>query len=376
VHLAVFDQGSNTNLGGVVLDLMTWHMECPFTLEKTIPIYRTILGDELEEVGFLRVCLKISTFTAAREKEIYSPLRKSGSSSLSPSSPTQAHAASSLGSAASSSDLRLSHNDSLTDLNLTSESLGASVTASRRQQLNKQQTQRELESIITTLSAPTEHSSSQSEVRKILAEIKDSEETYVNDLVLISQKFIQPIEAMVKTPFLRPMVINPNFIFKIFGNWPDILKTNSAILDDLKNFVFNNSEISLEDAIIRVCNAFTRREAQFRAVYTTHCCNQEEALHFVQEFTQEEEFGTVCRALLSHSDFRKLQLDSFVVKPMQRLTKYPLLMRELSKNVTEQSTITKINECMEMFKNVAININKLLRDRERLKVYKQALGVF
>ena len=50
---------------------------------------------------------------------------------------------------------------------------------------------------------------------------------------------------------------------------------------------------------------------------------------------QRSEFVAFCKQASSHHECRNLDLNSLLIKPIQRICKYPLLLKEILKNTEE-----------------------------------------
>ena len=65
--------------------------------------------------------------------------------------------------------------------------------------------------------------------------------------------------------------------------------------------------------------------------YIRFCSRQLSAAKFLQQLTEESpEFRNIMKQCQSHPHANGMPLSSFLIKPMQRITKYPLLIKKVS----------------------------------------------
>ena len=62
-------------------------------------------------------------------------------------------------------------------------------------------------------------------------------------------------------------------------------------------------------------------------MYTTYCANQPKALAALDRLSKTAAFSEFLQECLLNPDTRALTLFSFLIKPIQRICKYPLLLR-------------------------------------------------
>ena len=62
-------------------------------------------------------------------------------------------------------------------------------------------------------------------------------------------------------------------------------------------------------------------------MYTTYCANQPKALSALDRLSKTPAFAEFLQESLLNPETRALTLFSFLIKPIQRICKYPLLLR-------------------------------------------------
>lgn len=65
-------------------------------------------------------------------------------------------------------------------------------------------------------------------------------------------------------------------------------------------------------------------------IYIRFCSAQLRSAAIIQQKTEQStEFKEFCKKCQAHPDTLNLPLSSFLIKPMQRITKYPLLIKKV-----------------------------------------------
>ena len=62
-------------------------------------------------------------------------------------------------------------------------------------------------------------------------------------------------------------------------------------------------------------------------MYTTYCANQPKALAILDRLSKTPSFSDYLQESLLNPETRALTLFSFLIKPIQRICKYPLLLK-------------------------------------------------
>ena len=107
-----------------------------------------------------------------------------------------------------------------------------------------------------------------------------------------------------------------------FGNAEQLLSVAEALLDELRKA--GRPEDVVAQAFISV--------APYFKLYASYCKNYTTALETAQRYaTKSDGFAEFLKSQSSRQESRGLQLESFLIKPVQRLLKYPLFFQGLLK---------------------------------------------
>ncbi|XP_036290183.1 pleckstrin homology domain-containing family G member 3 isoform X7 [Pipistrellus kuhlii] len=182
---------------------------------------------------------------------------------------------------------------------------------------------------------------------RVVREIVETERMYVQDLRSIVEDYLLKI---IDTPGL----LQPEQVSALFGNIESIYALNSQLLRDLD---------SCNSDPVAVASCFVERSQEFD-IYTQYCNNYPNsvaALTDCMRDKQQAKFFRDRQALLQHS----LPLGSYLLKPVQRILKYHLLLQEIAKHFDEEEDgFEVVEDAIDTMTCVAWYINDMKRRHE------------
>ncbi|KAJ1104412.1 hypothetical protein NDU88_001824 [Pleurodeles waltl] len=185
-------------------------------------------------------------------------------------------------------------------------------------------------------------------VERVVVEIVETERMYVRDLRSIVEDYLG---AIIDTPEL---LIKPEQVSDLFGNIEDIYELNSELLQDLD---------SCDNDPVAVASCFVEK-SQYFDVYTQYCTNYPNSVAALTECMRSKLLAKFFRdrqEMLKHS----LPLGSYLLKPVQRILKYHLLLQEIAKHFDmEEEGYEVVEEAIGTMTGVAWYINDMKRKHE------------
>jgi hypothetical protein len=189
----------------------------------------------------------------------------------------------------------------------------------------------------------------------ILAELVDTEEDYVKDCEMIVELFLVPLRIN--------KVVSKEEADNVFQNLPHLIPANRDLLDKLR------SQMQLPPEQQRV-------GAVFSAFF-----NSESIKEYTRYASQSMLSGRTLLALAKTNPqwakfldetyrnpaLRDLKLDTYLIKPVQRVCRYPLLLGELQRSCVDSSVDKKdLTMAIECLSGVIREINETRRESELL----------
>uniref|UniRef100_A0A674PAU7 Si:ch73-212j7.3 n=1 Tax=Takifugu rubripes TaxID=31033 RepID=A0A674PAU7_TAKRU len=177
---------------------------------------------------------------------------------------------------------------------------------------------------------------------RVLMEIIETERMYVRDLRMIVEDYLAHIIDQCE------LLIGPEQVCALFGNIEDIYEFNSELLQAL--------DLCDNDAVA-VARCFIMK-GEFFEIYTQYCTNYPKYCmrkKSLATFFRERQASLKC----------SLPLGSYLLKPVQRILKYHLLLQEIAKHFDpEEQGYEVVEEAIYTMTSVAWYINDMKRKHE------------
>nr|XP_030703219.1 rho guanine nucleotide exchange factor 37 isoform X2 [Globicephala melas]XP_030703221.1 rho guanine nucleotide exchange factor 37 isoform X2 [Globicephala melas]XP_030703222.1 rho guanine nucleotide exchange factor 37 isoform X2 [Globicephala melas]XP_030703223.1 rho guanine nucleotide exchange factor 37 isoform X2 [Globicephala melas] len=153
----------------------------------------------------------------------------------------------------------------------------------------------------------------------------------------------------------------------LFSNIDDIIKVNSKLLHDLQETASRE-----EEQVQLIGNLFLEFQEELEQVYKVYCASYEQALLLVEAYRMEprlqREIQDTIEAVLPQAGSSGLSF--LLVIPLQRITKYPLLLQKILENtLPDASAYPVLQRATSALQDVVTNINEYKRRKEVASKY-------
>ncbi|NXP61691.1 MCF2 protein, partial [Chloropsis cyanopogon] len=175
----------------------------------------------------------------------------------------------------------------------------------------------------------------------VINELIETERVYVEELFTVLTGYRAEMDNPAMLILLPPVLRNRKDI--LFGNMPEIY--------DFHHKIFLHSLENCLGAPERVGCCFLDRREDFQ-MYEKYCQNKPRSESLWRQCS-ESSFFQECQRKLEH----KLGLDSYLLKPVQRLTKYQLLLKELLKYSTSCDGVQELQEALVAMLDLLKSVN-------------------
>ncbi|XP_021347383.1 guanine nucleotide exchange factor DBS-like isoform X3 [Mizuhopecten yessoensis] len=150
--------------------------------------------------------------------------------------------------------------------------------------------------------------------RHVLNELIETEKTYVSQLYDIIKGYLQELDSRPMQHLIPDELVGKKEI--LFGNLEQIYSFHKNIfLQELQN---------CRDQPAKVGKCFANRNEEFH-LYSVYCQNKLRSEALRNQVGDQNPFFLECQRKLGH----KLPLGAYLLKPVQRITKYQLLLKEM-----------------------------------------------
>ncbi|NWT70895.1 PKHG1 protein, partial [Prunella himalayana] len=185
-------------------------------------------------------------------------------------------------------------------------------------------------------------------VDRVVHEILETERMYVQDLKSIVKDYLDCISDQTK------LSLGTEERSALFGNIRDIYHFNSELLQDLEN---------CENDPVAIADCFVSKSEDFH-IYTQYCTNYPRSVAVLTECMRNKAVAKFFRErqeALQHS----LPLGSYLLKPVQRILKYHLLLHEIENHLDKDTEgYDVVLDAIDTMQRVAWHINDMKRKHE------------
>jgi len=210
----------------------------------------------------------------------------------------------------------------------------------------------------------------QRERKQVEMEILSTERDYVRNLDMCSAHFIKPIKDSLQSG--KP-ILNQDDYETMFVDLETIIPVNREMLNSLENFAKREKEIEemrqrgeqvVIDPKAETLGTIFLRMTPYLKSYTAFCNKYETIFKLIEDRKLTRK---VFRKFLESKEYQPevnfQALIGFLIRPVQRIPRYNLLLRELIKNTEEDhpdlNNLTKANTSVV---NLANYVNEKLRE--------------
>ncbi|XP_012637966.1 proto-oncogene DBL isoform X4 [Microcebus murinus] len=175
----------------------------------------------------------------------------------------------------------------------------------------------------------------------VLNELIQTERVYVRELFTVLLGYRAEMDNPEMFDLMPPLLRNKK----------DILFGNMAEIYEFHNSIFMSSLENCTDAPERVGPCFLERKDDFQ-MYAKYCQNKPRSETVWKKYS-ECAFFQECQRKLKH----RLGLDSYLLKPVQRITKYQLLLKELLKYSKDCEGSAQLKEALDTMLDLLKSLN-------------------
>ncbi|XP_067097402.1 intersectin-2a isoform X2 [Osmerus mordax] len=185
-------------------------------------------------------------------------------------------------------------------------------------------------------------------------ELIQTEETYLEDLELVLEVFHRPMSESGRLTEAEMGVI--------FVNWRELIMCNTKLLKALRV----RKKMGGENMPVQVIGDLLASELAHMQPYIRFCSCQLNAAALLQAKTNNhQDFKDFLKKIATNYRCKGMPLSSFLLKPMQRITRYPLLIKNILEHTAEAHVDRgPLREALERAEELCSQVNEGVREKE------------
>ncbi|KAJ3043426.1 hypothetical protein HDV00_005124 [Rhizophlyctis rosea] len=188
--------------------------------------------------------------------------------------------------------------------------------------------------------------------REVLMEICETELNYTEDLKSI----------VFKQPLMRPGGLNEETANAIFSNIEQLADLHTRISKGISE---KRDDLTAGGNMVQAIVGLFAENVESFAEYEQYCGNQHNARRTLNKLRQDPPFAKSLQACESNPRLNKLTLADLLVKPMHRITRYPILLKRLLSLIRRtEEDYQVVNDLINRVEAKVADINEMVRKQE------------
>ncbi|XP_029035776.2 dynamin-binding protein-like [Osmia bicornis bicornis] len=195
--------------------------------------------------------------------------------------------------------------------------------------------------------------------QNVISELVITEKEYVRDLKLTYETF-----NLYNPSILEALGID---VTTLFGNIFEVIQVAEELLD-----LILKAMKGCDEELQTIGPSFIKMAEKLKNVYVKYCGNHEAALALLKKYENNEEIMTVFNKGIESLRYQVACFDmsSILIKPVQRILKYPLILYELVKCTDDNHPDKRaVEEAWKTMTAVASHINEYKRRKDLVSKY-------
>ncbi|CAG5123527.1 unnamed protein product, partial [Candidula unifasciata] len=190
--------------------------------------------------------------------------------------------------------------------------------------------------------------------QQAIQELINTEESYNSDMQIALEVF--------KKPLLNNNVISAELVNLMFVNWEELIVCNKKFLQALRV----RKKMCGKNGVIDSIGDLLCESLPHMTPYMRFCSCQLSAAATLQRVSETTPaFQEFHRACMQNPKVKGVHLSGFMLKPMQRITRYPLLIDKILENTpADHADRGNLEEALSLAQELCNQANQCVRERQ------------
>ncbi|XP_027996135.2 intersectin-2 isoform X2 [Eptesicus fuscus] len=218
---------------------------------------------------------------------------------------------------------------------------------------------------MTTDSDPSQQWCADLQTLDTMQPMERKRQGYIHELIQTEERYVDDLQLVVEV-FQKRMAesgsLTEGEMALIFVNWKELIMSNTKLLKALRV----RKKTGGEKMPVQMIGDILAAELSHMQAYIRFCSCQLNGAALLQQKTDEDtDFKEFLKKLASDPRCKGMPLSSFLLKPMQRITRYPLLIRSILENTPENHVDhSSLKLALERAEELCSQVNEGVREKE------------
>ncbi|XP_078069021.1 intersectin-2-like isoform X1 [Mustelus asterias] len=218
---------------------------------------------------------------------------------------------------------------------------------------------------ITTESDPSQQWCADLQSLDTMPPMERKRQGYIHELIQTEERYMDDLQLVLEV-FQKQMaesgLLTETELGTIFVNWKELIMSNTKLFKALRV----RKKTGGEKVAVQMIGDILAAELSHMQAYIRFCSCQLNGAAILQQKTDEEpEFKDYLKKLASDPRCKGMPLSSFLLKPMQRITRYPLIIKNILENTPENhADLSHLMLALERAEELCSQVNEGVREKE------------
>nr|XP_042704608.1 intersectin-2 isoform X3 [Chrysemys picta bellii] len=218
---------------------------------------------------------------------------------------------------------------------------------------------------MTTDSDPSQQWCADLQTLDTMQPMERKRQGYIHELIQTEERYMDDLQLVLEV-FQKRMAesgcLTEEEMGLIFVNWKELIMSNTKLHKALRV----RKKTGGEKMPVQMIGDILAAELSHMQAYIRFCSCQLNGAALLQQKTDEEtEFKDFLKKLASDPRCKGMPLSSFLLKPMQRITRYPLLIKSILENTPENHPDhSNLKLALERAEELCSQVNEGVREKE------------
>uniref|UniRef100_A0AAY4CP90 Intersectin-1 n=1 Tax=Denticeps clupeoides TaxID=299321 RepID=A0AAY4CP90_9TELE len=218
---------------------------------------------------------------------------------------------------------------------------------------------------MTTDTDPSQQWCADLHLLDMLTPMERKRQGYIHELIVTEENYVTDLQLVTETfqkPLLESELLSEKEVAMIFVNWKELIMCNIKLLKALRV----RKKMSGERMPVKMIGDILTAQLPHMQPYIRFCSCQLNGATLIQQKTDEApEFKEFVKRLAMDPRCKGMPLSSFLLKPMQRVTRYPLIIKNILENTPESHPDhSHLRQALEKAEELCSQVNEGVREKE------------
>ncbi|KAI7897997.1 Dbl homology domain-containing protein [Cokeromyces recurvatus] len=192
-----------------------------------------------------------------------------------------------------------------------------------------------------------------------MTELLTTEETYLNHLLTIKNFYMDPLMHAAKRSQKKSSLVNLKDVEIIFAFIPQLIALSTILVEGLHETVTQYLEDDSKKHALCIGKIFCSLEPYFE-IYIAYSVNFSKSRKYLSKASSNIVYRQLVQDTIRKKETNKMLLSDYMIAPIQRITRYCLLLTDLLKHsISSNPDYTYLDRTLKCLSALAFAMNNV-----------------